>query len=213
MRKLASLGRGLCEFLPDGDALGPRLEAFLARIDRPVMSDLDLVWDGAPPLEAYPARLPDLHAGEPVFVSLRLGLGHPGLRALLRGWQGDRPAEVAVEVGDGATAGAGVADRWARAKVEALLDSLRDGGDPAVVRAAVIAVATEFRLATPYTSLVAVEEMPTAEGASRRVELASVLAAGGDLPSGGTNGPLRLWVGLALCAAAAVLWPLARALR
>jgi Ca-activated chloride channel family protein len=213
MRKLASLGRGRCEFLPDGDELGPRLEAFLARIDRPVISDLDLVWDGAPPLEAYPAKLPDLHAGEPVFVSLRLGLSHPGLRAMLRGWQGDHPAEVAVEVGDGATAGAGVADRWARAKVEALFDSLRDGGDPAAVRAEVLAVATEFRLATPYTSLVAVEEMPTAEGASRRVNLAAALASGGDLPSGGTDGPLRLWIGLALCATAAALWPIARARR
>ena len=213
MRKLASVGRGLCEFLPDDEALGPRLDAFLARIDRPVMSDLDLVWDGAPPLEAYPTSLPDLHAGEPLFVSLQLGRSHPGVRAVLQGWQGNHATEVEVVVGDRAAARSGIADRWARAKVEALLDSLRDGGDPAVVRTAVIEVATEYRLVTPYTSLVAVEEFPTAEGTSRRVALASTIGAGGDLPSGGTDGPLRLCIGLALLATAALLWPIARALR
>jgi Ca-activated chloride channel family protein len=115
--------------------------------------------------------------------------------------------------GDGAAASSGVADRWARAKVESLLDSLHDGAEPEAVRAAVIEVASEFRLATPYTSLVAVEEIPTAERTSRRVALAATLASGDDLPSGGTDGPLRLWIGLALCAVAVVLWPFARALR
>ena len=41
-------------------------------------ADLRLDWDGAPPLDVYPGRLPDLHAGEPLFVSLRLGPAHPG---------------------------------------------------------------------------------------------------------------------------------------
>jgi len=49
---------------------------------------------------------------------------------------------------------------WAKDKVEALVDRLRDGVAPDQVRSAVLAVALPHRLVTRYTSLVAVDMTP-----------------------------------------------------
>ena len=109
----------------------------------------------------------------------------------------------------------GVAVRWGRAKVEALLDTLHDGAVPDAVRQTVIDVSKAFGFVTPYTSLVAVEEFPTATGECGRVRIANGLPAGsqllGDLPQGGTDGPILFLLGVLFLFAGCVL--LAGALR
>jgi Ca-activated chloride channel family protein len=212
MREVARFGRGACEFIVADAELGERMEAFLGRVDRPVMRDLTLDWDGTPPLESYPDRLPDLHAGEPLFVSLKLSPAMRGGRALLGGRLAEGDIGIDLGIAPRAPQGAGVATRWARAKVRSLLDGLHRGADPAQVRAAVIDVARRFNLMTRYTSLVAVEEFRTAEGEWTTRHVANGLPRGsrllmGVLPQGGTAGPLILVLGLALtCAGATLAW-------
>ena len=109
----------------------------------------------------------------------------------------------------------GVAVRWGRAKVESILDTLYDGGDPEGVRRSVVEVSKTFGIVTPYTSLVAIEEFPTATGECARVRVANGLPAGsqiqGDLPQGGSDGPIVFLLGMLFLLAGCVL--LAGALR
>jgi Ca-activated chloride channel family protein len=208
MRALARAGRGACAFIGSPEEVGPKLDDFLARIDRPVLSDLALEWEGAPPRDVLPDRLPDLHAGEPLLVSFRLDPGHPGTRAVLRGWNAAGRFATTLEVTPDAPRGAGVAARWARARVESLLDGLRPGADPAPVRPEVVALGIEFNLVTPFTSLVAVEERPTAAGPSVPGVVPNVVpgsADGGMLPQTGTLDPLWLRAGLLLVVLGAVV--------
>jgi Ca-activated chloride channel family protein len=208
MRRIARDGRGACEFIVNLDEVEPRIDAFLTRISRPVLADLRLDWDGAPPLDAFPTRLPDLHDGEPVVVSLHLGRSHPGTRARLSATAPSGPVVSELAVPADAPQGAGIATRWAHAKVEEILDTLQEGADPQAVHDAVVAVATSFNLVTRFTSLVAVEETPTAvSAASSSFQVANALPAGaalggasqdGSLPQGGTTGPLVLRVGFLL---------------
>jgi Ca-activated chloride channel homolog len=203
MRRIARDGRGSCEFIVNLDEVEPRIDAFLTRINRPVLADLRLDWDGAPPLDAFPSRLPDLHGGEPIVVSLHLGRSHPGTRARLLATAPSGPVVNELAVPADAPQGAGIATRWAHAKVEELLDTLQEGADPQSVHDAVVAVAAPFNLVTRFTSLVAVEETPTAASApSSSFQMANALPAGasqdGTLPQGGTTGPLVLRVGLLL---------------
>ena len=123
------------------------------------------------------ARLPD-HAAS---GSLELG-GYT--RA---GWIG-----AAMPVDAGAPRGRGIALRWARAKVRSLMDSLREGADPEDVRQEVVDLGLAFDMVTAYTSLVAVDDRPSALEGARPIRLATVL------PRGGTAGPLRLLAGWAL---------------
>ncbi len=203
VRRLAEFGRGSCEFIGGVEENEARMDSFLTRIDRPVMTDLALDWQGAPPLEVYPGRLPDLHAGEPLFVSVRLGPSGGGARAVLTGRVAGGPVRIDVGVAPDAPRGSGVATRWARAKVESLMDGLRDGANAETVRHEVIGVAQAFGLVMRYTSLVAVEEFPSADGSwtTHRVAAALPLGStliGGTLPQGGTSGPLLTLLGLFL---------------
>ena len=89
--------------------------------------------------------------------------------------------------------GSGAATRWARARIEALEDSKREGADPAKVRADVVELAKRFSLVTAYTSFVVVEqeseELTCECGNDEGIE---------ELPAGGTYEPLLLAIGAVL---------------
>ncbi len=210
MRKMARFGRGTCEFITSVNEVEQKMNSLLARIERPVLTDLSLEWNGSSPVETYPDPLPDLHAGEPLYVSLFFTDAAAGNSGVLRGQVDGETTRLGLDVGQQAAAGSGVASRWARAKVASLVDSLHEGADRESVRGDVIEVAKAFNLVTRYTSLVAVEEFPSAEGASRTRRLASATPNGsgplnGVLPSGGTSGPLLLLAGLVMLISGAAL--------
>jgi Ca-activated chloride channel family protein len=199
MRKMASFGRGLCAFISTSGHVDNRISSFFARLDRPVMTDVQLEWIGIDPGEPYPGRPPDLHAGEPLTISTRLDELPPGGRLVLGGYTREGWIETEIEIDDRSFLGAGIALRWARAKVGSLMDSLHEGADPGAVRSEVVDLGLRFKLVTAYTSLVAVEEQPSAIGPARRMRMANAL------PSGGTDNPLRLTVGWLLVGAGLLL--------
>lgn len=212
MRRMAEYGRGLCDFIGDSATAGNRIDAFLTRLDRPVMTDLELRLEGAAAEQTYPATLPDLHAGEPLVVSLKLSSKQTLCCAVLTGRVPGGPIRLEMPLDDlraETPHDAGVAVRWARAKIESLMQGLYVGSDPAIVRKEVVEVSKSFNLVSPYTSLVAVEEIPTANSAACPVHVGSVFPTGsepgGELPQGGTNEPLLLLLGLALLTTGAVL--------
>ena len=220
VRRLAGVGRGACEFIGNVAEAGRRMGSFLERIDRPVMSDLSLAWEEASsaatsPIETYPQRLPDLYAGEPLFVSFRMGPSGGAARASLTGQVAGGPIRIDLGVALDTARGSGVATRWARAKVEDLMDGLRRGADEPTVRREVIGVAQRFDLVTRYTSLVAVEEFPSARGAATTRRVTGALPDGstlleGTLPQTGTSGPLLTRLGLFLLLAGAFVASLRR---
>ncbi|HKQ97181.1 MAG TPA: hypothetical protein VJV75_04835, partial [Candidatus Polarisedimenticolia bacterium] len=200
MRALARAGRGATEFIGSIDDVRSRLDSFLEATRRPVLADLRLAWDGPAPLDARPERIPDLHSGEPLLVSLRLDRTAGGAVGWLRGVGSGGRFETSFTIAPGAPQGAGIAVRWARARVNDLLDGLATGADEKTVRAAVLTVALEHGLVTPYTSLVAVEEKVTAAGPSVPATAPSVVPGsagdGVDLAQGGTDNPFWLEVGV-----------------
>jgi Ca-activated chloride channel family protein len=202
MRRMAAAGRGLSDFISRVDQAENDIDVFLARLARPVMTDVELTWEGEQPLETYPQRLPDLHAGEALLLSARFAPGAAPGRLVLNGRLDGGPLRREVELGRGAGQDTGIATRWARHKVGDLMDSLHRGAGPDAVRQAVIDVSLQFGIVTRYTSLVAVEEFATANGESRRVRVASAAPGAGQLPLGGTGEPL-LRLLMILCALAA----------
>ncbi|MEZ4649805.1 MAG: VIT domain-containing protein [Candidatus Eisenbacteria bacterium] len=220
MQKLAEEGRGLLTSIGGTEEVGPRIEAFLERIDRPVLTDLTL--SGLPPnAELVPATLPDLYVDGALQVSVRVPGGarngvnpsYDGLR--LSGRAGGTPWQHDVrmlEVGHGS----GIGTRWARFQVDDALGRLRRGADSGAIRTEVIALGLGFHIVTPYTSLVAVEEIATAATPAVPAPVANALPAGstlgsaigGGLPRGGTNEPLWTllgWIALGLGASLAFL--------
>lgn len=159
MRKAAEAGRGTFLYIPDLKQVGARMTTLFDKLERPALTDVTFVWrdgDAADTAsESFPAKTPDLYFGEPVTLVSRLSaealdtdtllsIGAGGWKTALR-LRDIRPAK-------------GISTLWARAKVTALTDSLRDGAPPETVRAAITKVGLTHSLVTRYTSLLATEQ-------------------------------------------------------
>lgn len=192
MRRAASSGRGLSEFVADPSTLESRVTAFLERLERPVVTDVDVTWQNPGAVECFPERPPDLYSGQPLILSARLPAGTPMGRVVLTGRTRAGDVREVFALPETGRTGNGVAARWAKARIDSLIAEQFDGVDPTDIRKAVLDIALPFQLVTPYTSLLAVEERPTALGDAVPVRLANAL------PQGGTLDPLLLRIGILL---------------
>jgi Ca-activated chloride channel family protein len=201
MTKAAQFGRGTYTYIGSPTEVAEKMGTLFRKLESPVLTDLQVSW-GSADVEAWPARLPDLYLGEPVVLVARLG-ADPADEVQVSGKRGDREWDGSVWVDSGAEE-TGLHKLWARRKVSALMDRLREGADRTEVRSAVLAVALQHGIVSAYTSLVAVDVTPTrpegAPGTTANVPVA--LPAGmvhekvfGGLPQTATPGPLYLVLG------------------
>ncbi len=217
MRKAAEFGRGTHVHIGDISEVSSRMARLLETIAAPLAADIEITWPVA--VEAWPARVPDLYAGEPVVVAVRFSeaatVGDIELTGSLRGtdWQRRLSLPAAGERGDHP----GVASVWARRKITALLDSRVTGTAEDAIREAVLPLALEHSLMSPYTSFVAVEEKISRPAAadlkkspvpnSRPAGQASQPFA---YPRTATLAPLHTWLGCLALFLALMCYTLAR---
>jgi Ca-activated chloride channel homolog len=205
IRKAGELGRGSFVVIRELGDVSQRMDGLFARLDRPVLHELDLHWPDAS--EVYPERLPDLYDGEPLQIVARLPflqgeLTFSGLAREQR-WQSKLQLQPTLM-----TSAEGVARLWARARIDALEDALRQGASEAHVREAVLEVALRHGLASRYTSLVAVEQGPArpSQQALASTEIANAPpAATLAMAQGSTGARSKLGLGIALALMTAAL--------
>jgi Ca-activated chloride channel family protein len=209
MRKAAEIGRGNHTHIGRLDEVAERMAALWARIENPALQDICVDW-GAD-AEYYPEIIPDLYAGEPLWLLARLPLEPREIR--LCGNLNGQPWEQLRRPAPG-RGSENLATLWARSKIEALEDSRVFGADANFVREEVTGLALRFGLLTAYTSLVAVDHSParpTATGLHGE-DVPSLLPAGSTLSTAGfattaTAWPLQLLFALiTLFIAAGLLW-------
>ena len=158
IRRAAEHGRGSFELIRDIQQVDDRMGALMARIDRPMLSDIDLRW----PTDAdfYPSRIPDLYAGEPLMVVARLDSleGRVQARGILsqQGWQSSLPLKVTARQQP-----VGIGKLWARARIAELEASLFEGADRTITESLILATALQHGITSRFTSLVAVERQPS----------------------------------------------------
>lgn len=212
MTKAAALGRGTFTYIGRIEEVKSRMDELFAKLETPVLKGLQARWPGGLGVEMWPARIPDLYAGEAIVLAARLDKleGDVIVSGERNGaaWQGrvplTRPASAP-----------GVGALWAREKVSALIDSLREGAAEEEVRAQVVELASAHRLVTRYTSFVAVDKTPArpADEPLRLAEVPTLLPHGwdyakvfGELPRGAAGSPLALLLGMLSLLAGALLW-------
>ena len=186
------IGSSVNRFLIDGMALAGRGEAevvtldnkateaadrFYNRIDAPVLTDVAIDFGDLPVADVYPKLIPDLFSDRPVLVHGRLtGEVKPGAKVTLRGNTAAGPFDREVEMKPAAADAlhAALPSLWARSKVSDLMmrdyAALQSGSFPEELKKQVVALGTEFRLMTQFTSFVAVEELTvTRDGIARKI--------------------------------------------
>lgn len=159
LREAARIGRGSEVVIRAIEDVNKGMGTLFNKLDRPSLRDLDVNWPAG--AEAYPERLPDLYAGEPLMAVARLPQLDGEVKASGLGkslnWSDSLSLSPAINGGGN---DAGVGRLWARSRIASLEDSLRQGADESKVREQVIDVALRHHLVSSYTSLVAVDRTP-----------------------------------------------------
>ena len=122
-----------------------------------MLKGVKIDWPEGAAAEVWPARIPDLYAGEPLVVTV--ALDKAGGRARVSGLRGDTSWEQGIEL-DRPAQGSGMGVLWARDKIGSLMDAAREGASAEETRAKVIELALTHQLVTKYTSLVAIDRTP-----------------------------------------------------
>ena len=164
MEELAVLGRGTVQYVRQNESqasLEKIINMFYDRISKPLLTDLSVDWNGLEVTDAEASVMPDLFAGQPVFIHAKYakaGSATVALKGKLRGnpWK----MSVRVDLPEKETGNAAMAPLWARARISALSRQLygRDGDD---AKEKITMLGLEYSLVTDYTSFVAVDESTT----------------------------------------------------
>ena len=195
MKRAAINGRGTYTFIATPAQVSQTMRELFRKLESPVLKDIEVQWLGQAGELAVP-KLRDLHAGEPLVFSAKLGESTRGVK--LSGLWGRERWEQQVLFGLSGTAGnvqaentpasQGVSTLWAREKIEALMRKMNESGDFTTyqmsdrdrlnadgdslpinnhnnredfLRKQIVELALAHKLVTPFTSLVAIDEIVT----------------------------------------------------
>jgi Ca-activated chloride channel family protein len=182
--KMAEEGRGEVEYVALNDDGSAAARRFHERIRNPLLTDIELDWNGLPVSDVYPQRIPDLFGAKPLILTGRYTRGVQGVLRL-RGKLAGQPfqRELTVNLPEAQPQNEVLATLWARTRIDQLMSEdfqgLQNGNPKPEVRDTITQLGLDFRLLTQFTSFVAVEETIVTEGGQpRRVEVPVELPEG-----------------------------------
>ncbi|RBP23484.1 Ca-activated chloride channel family protein [Marinobacter pelagius] len=160
MREAARWGRGTYTAVSNTADLGGPLVALFSAMEAPVLTGLRTQWPVAD-AEAFPERPGDLLRGEPLIQVVR-GVPPEGTLSVTGmapdGKRWKRTLDLRQSAG-----GTGLHRRWARAKIDSLLDRARIQGEQPDEEQ-IVRLAMAHSLMSPFTSFLAVDSKPVRSG-------------------------------------------------
>lgn len=158
MKRAARFGRGSFTFVADVQQAESIITELFSKIASPVLSNIAIDWPAGTQVEMWPSKIPDLYAGEPLWIKAKTSSlnGNLAISGQLANslWQTD------VRLSSNFNQ-PGVAKLWAREKIASLMNQARHGRLSAEAKKAVTDVALEHQLVSRYTSLIAVDKTPS----------------------------------------------------
>jgi len=164
--KMAQFGRGTFTHIADVSEIKEQMTRLFSSLENPVLTDVNLSFEGVEVSNVYPERPPDLFAGQPLVIWGEITKGRAG-KVHLTAHAGNEPYEAVIPVDESTAAfHPGITTLWARQRVEDLMDRWResDESDRAKIRQNLITHAIQYNLVTRFTSLVAIEEIVVNSG-------------------------------------------------
>lgn len=164
MRKAAQVGRGSYVFINNLQHVSDEMTQLFTKLDHAVLRDISVQWPHS--AEAWPERVADLYQSDPIVIAVKFKRPiEPDEVISLQGnysdgslWQNSiQPKNLS----NSSAAPNGIAKLWAKEKINAILDTRYSGTSEESIRSAVLPIALQHQLLSPFTSFVAVEEIPT----------------------------------------------------
>lgn len=171
--KMAEAGRGEVEYVSLNDDGSAAARRFHERVRNPLLTDISIEWGGLPVTDVYPKRIPDVFSAKPIVITGRY-TGPARGTVRLRGMYAGRSVTRDLAVGLPASEPKHdvLATLWARTRIDMLAH------EPSS-REEITQLGLDYRLMTPFTSFVAVEETIVTDGGKpRRVDVPVELPEG-----------------------------------
>ena len=160
--QIAEQTRALSIYVRPEQDIAQSVAGFFEKIHHPVLANLKLSTSNDVQLtEVYPPRLPDLFHGDQLVILARYqGSGRADV--LLDGMVGTHERQFVYDLNfQFQNAGKPfVEELWARRKVGYLLDQIRINGEQQELIDEVVQLATNYGIATPYTSYLIMPDVP-----------------------------------------------------
>ena len=154
---LASENGGASDYVLPREDIETKVGALYEKIAYPILTDLQLNWNGLETYDVYPRRLPDLFRGGQMVVMGRYK-GAPKTVAL-SGQIAGAPRSFAGKSGAG---GDELPKLWATRKIGFLIDDARRANRPldGEVRDEILKLAGQYGIVTPLTAALVTEDQP-----------------------------------------------------
>lgn len=189
MTEAAHFGRGTYTYIAQAGEVQTAMERLFHKLERPVLTDIRV---GLPEgTDVSPSPVPDLYAGEP--ISLALKLQAPVQEVQISGRMGTTGWSQDLQLQSPARQ-QGMRVHWAREKIHQWMRGKIRGVDGDVIGQSVLELALKHHLVSPYTSLIAVDVTPVrpaGEGLQSHA-LEAVLPAGLETVTGADAGLVTL---------------------
>ena len=165
LNRIAEIGRGIASIIRHDEPADAVAERFFRQINNPVLTNIQLQWegDGEPPA-IYPSTPPDLFAEQPLVL---FGRKREALRALMRYRRAGKLHITGTAAGAGLqqtfglnfdkTGNPAIAQLWGRAHIKNLMNQMVGGETKRGVEA-VTDTALTYQLLSQYTAFVAVSD-------------------------------------------------------
>jgi Ca-activated chloride channel family protein len=158
--RLAADNGGTVTYVQPGENLELALTEFYGKIARPVLTDLEVEFEGLATSDLYPETLPDLFQGSSLLLAGRYQAEGDAVVVHVRGLAGDERREYVyrfdlAETGGGRAGGFDFVPRlWATRRVGALLDRVRVEGESPALVGEIRELGLSYGIVTPYTAFV-----------------------------------------------------------
>jgi len=154
---LAAENGGTVTYVLPGESLELALTEFYGQIAHPLLTDLEVEFEGLEVSDLYPSTLPDLFQGSTLMLTGRYRPTTTGdeVSVRVRGWAGQERREYVYHFDLEETGGYDFVPRlWATRRVGALLDRVRVEGAGPELADEIRELGLNYGIVTPYTSFV-----------------------------------------------------------
>lgn len=157
LKAIAAIGGGSLRRVGGSDTAATVAQRLLVEMARPGLREMQVAFEGLRTARVYPQELPNLPDGEQQIVLGRYlpdGAAQTG-KIVVTGMRDGKPVtySAAVTLADAETGNSFIPRLWARMH----LDELLEQGKTAAVKDEIIALSEEYKIMTPYTSLLVLE--------------------------------------------------------
>jgi len=225
MNRAAKFGRGTHTYIGKLSEVQTKMEALFSKLESPVLTNIHIQWpeDCAKNncvIESWPQNIPDLYLGEPLLISTKSDALPDSLT--ITGDIAGSKWSASLKL-NGGQKDSGIPVIWARKKVAALMDQMRQnsnqgrqrkGQEVDALRNTIVETALKHHLVSKYTSLIAVDVTPARdrEALLKSHAMPVNLPAGweykkifGNMPATATNAPFAFLSGLLMLFAGLLL--------